>query len=87
MRVAPTIILHAQEKKVLEKLVRSNRASVRLARRASIILLAAAGLDNQSIARQVNAGRIQVARWRERYAEGGFAAIEKDSPRGPQAVG
>lgn len=82
MRVAPDIILNAQEKKTLERLARSNTTSVRLARRASMILLAAAGLDNQSIARQLNAGRVQVGRWRQRYAEGGLAAIEKDLPRG-----
>lgn len=82
MRVAPKITLSAGEKKRLEKLSRSNTTSVRLARRAKIILLAAAGLDNQSIAAQLNTGRVQVGRWRERYAEGGLAAIEKDSPRG-----
>jgi len=82
MRVAPEIILSAEERRTLEKLARSNVTSVRLARRANIILLAAAGLDNQSIAAQLNTGRVQVGRWRQRYAEGGLAAIEKDLPRG-----
>lgn len=82
MRVAPEITLSAKEKKTLEKLVRSNTASVRLARRANIILLAAAGLENKAIAEQLNTGRIQVGRWRQRYAEGGLAAIEQDLPRG-----
>lgn len=82
MRVAPDIILSAEEKKTLERLAHSNTASVRLARRAHIILLAAAGLDNQSIAAQLNIGRVQVGRWRQRYIEGGLTAIEKDLPRG-----
>jgi len=82
MRVAPDIVLSAEEQKTLERLARSNTTSVRLARRANIILLAAAGLDNHSIAAQLNTGRVQVGRWRQRYAEGGLAAIEKDLPRG-----
>jgi transposase len=82
MRVAPEIILSDQEKKTLEKLARSNTTSVRLARRAKIILLAARGMENQEIAAQLNTGRIQVGRWRQRYAEGGMEAIEKDLPRG-----
>lgn len=86
MRVAPDIILNAQEKKTLERLARSNTTSVRLARRASIILLAAAGLDNHSIAKQLNTGRVQVGRWRQRYAEGGLAVIEQDLPRGGRKV-
>mgnify|MGYP000751812039 CR=1 FL=1 len=82
MRVAPIITLSADEKKTLEKLARSNTASVRLARRAKIVLLAAAGLDNHAIAAQLNTGRVQVGRWRTRYAAGGLAAIEQDLPRG-----
>ena len=89
MRVAPDIILSNQEKKTLERLARSNTTSVRLSRRAKIILLAAAGLENQEIAAQLNTGRVQVGRWRQRYAEGGLEAIERDLPRGgrkPSAV-
>jgi transposase len=82
MRVAPVITLSADEKKTLEKLARSNATSVCQARRAKIVLLAAASLDNQAIAAQLNAGRVQVGRWRERYAAGGLAAIAQDLPRG-----
>lgn len=82
MRVARTITLSAEEKQELTRLARSNTTSVRLARRARVVLLAAEGLDNQSIAAQLNIGRVQVGRWRERYAQGGLAAIERDLPRG-----
>lgn len=82
MRIAPEITLNTDAKKTLEKLARSNTSSVRLARRAKIILLAAQGLDNQTIAVQLDTGRVQIGRWRQRYAEGGLAAIEKDLPRG-----
>src|SRR5437016_1498592 len=55
---------------------------VRLARRASIVLLAADGLDNYRIGEILGVGRIQAGRWRERYAVGGLKAIRQDLPRG-----
>jgi transposase len=82
MRVATPIQLSPDEEQKLTRLARSNTTSVRLARRARIVLLAAAGLDNQAIAAQLKIGRVQVGRWRERYAQGGLAAIEQDLPRG-----
>jgi len=82
MRVAPTIVLSTDERKTLEKLAGSSTSSVRLAHRAKIVLLAAQGLDNQTIATQLDTGRVQVGRWRARYAEAGLKAIEKDLPRG-----
>ena len=81
MRVAASIVLSTEERKMLTKLVRSNTSSVRLARRAQIVLLAADGLDNLQIATQLNTGRVQVGRWRERYARLGLAGIEQDLPR------
>lgn len=82
MRVAPNIELEPSEKEHLRKLASSNTCSVRLARRAKIILLAAEGISNQRIAEQLNIGRVQVGRWRERYALEGLSGIEKDRPRG-----
>jgi transposase len=82
MRVATPIQLSPDEEQKLRRLACSNTTSVRLARRARIVLLAAAGLENQAIAAQLKIGRVQVGRWRERYAQGGLAAIEQDLPRG-----
>ncbi len=86
MRVATTIHLAKEERKALEKLARSNTTSVRLARRAKIILCAADGMDNTAIAMKLDAGRVQVGRWRERYAEGSLPGIEQDLPRGGRTV-
>ena len=47
------------------RLAHSNTSEVRLARRASIVLLAADGLDNYRISEMLGVGRIQVGRWRE----------------------
>ena len=81
MRKAVQIILTDDEEKRLSKLARSTTRSVRVARRAQIILLAAAGKDNHAIATELHIGRVQVGRWRERYAEGGWTAIAHDLPR------
>ena len=82
MRVALEIVLTDAERAELTKLVRSKRTSVRLAQRARIVLLAAQGLQNQVIAEQLGVGRIQVSRWRERYATARLAGIDRDLPRG-----
>ena len=82
MRVAPEIVLISEEHIELTKLVRSKLSSVRLAQHARILLLAAEGMQNKAIAQQLGVGRVQVARWRERYAESRLAGIERDLPRG-----
>ena len=82
MRVAPEIILTSQEQIELTRLARSGLSSVRLAQRARIVLLAAQGLLNKDIAVQLGVGRVQVSRWRERYAQARLAGIERDLPRG-----
>ena len=86
MRVAPEIVLSDDERTELRSLVRSKRTSVRLAQRARIVLLAADGWQNKDIAVQVGVGRVQVARWRERYGQSRLAGIERDLPRGAPPV-
>jgi len=82
MRVARTIVLNEEDRKKLMQLAKSRTASVRVARRAQIVLLAAAGKQNDVIAQELGVGRVQVGRWRERYANDGVAGIERDLPRG-----
>jgi transposase len=82
MRGAPPIILTEEERKTLTRLAKSRTASVRLARRAQMILRAAGGESNEAIAEALGVGRVQVGRWRARYAQNGLAAIAKDRPRG-----
>ncbi len=86
MRVAAEIVLTPEEYVELTALVRSKLTSVRLALRARIVLLAAKGLQNKDIAAQVGVGRVQVSRWRERYAQSRLAGIERDLPRGAPPV-
>ena len=82
MRVAPEIVLTNEERAELTKLVRSKLTSVRLAVRARIVLLAEQGWQSKDIAAELGIGKVQVSRWRERYAKARFAGIERDLPRG-----
>ena len=86
LRVAPVVELSEEQEAELTKLARSKRTSVRLSQRARIVLLAAQGLQNKDIAVQLGVGRVQVARWRERYVEFGLEGIERDLPRGAPPV-
>lgn len=86
MRVAPEIVLTDPERTGLMRLVRSKLTSVRLAQRARIVLRASQGLQNKEIAAQIGVGRVQVSRWRERYAHARLAGIERDLPRGAPPV-
>lgn len=82
MRVASAIQLSETERNRLIRIAESQVSEVRLARRASIIVLCGDGYDNRTVGEMLAIDRIQVGRWRERYARGGFAAIERDLPRG-----
>lgn len=88
MRVAPEIVLASDELAELTRLKQSKLTSARLVQRARIVLLAAKGMQNKDIAAELNVGRVQVARWRERFAQFRLAGIERDLPRGapPSAV-
>jgi len=86
MRVAPEIVLTSEEQAELSSLVRSKLTSVRLSQRARIVLLAAEGMQNKDIAMKLGVGRVQAARWRERYAQSRLVGIERDLPRGAPPV-
>ena len=86
VRVAPSIVLTDEQQSELTRLSRSGRTSVRLALRAGIVLLAAQGLQNNEIVQQLGVGRVQVARWRQRWLEAGLEGIERDLPRGAPPV-
>ena len=82
MAVAAPITLSAKEKAQLERNTRSRKTPIRLQERSRIILLANKGLTNGVIANELGVGKNKVGRWRNRYAQMGYAGIEKDLPRG-----
>jgi transposase len=81
MRVAPEIRISLEEKLQLESFARGRSTPARLVQRAQIVLLAAAGKENQEIATELGIVRHTVGRWRSRYARLGLTGIEKDAPR------
>jgi len=82
VRVAPEVVLTAEQHSELLKLSRSRTISARLVQRVRIVLLASEGHKNKEIAEKLGIGSPQVARWRERYLASGLAGIEHDLPRG-----
>ena len=86
MRVASEIVLSEDERRELRRRVGSKLTSVRAVQRARIVLLAADGKQNKEIAVTLGIGRVQVARWRERYRQQRLAGIERDLPRGAPPV-
>lgn len=81
MRTAAPIELNPEQRAALERLARQRSLSARLVERARIVLRAADGQQNQQIATQMGIMPEKAARWRNRFLEGGIAALEKDAPR------
>lgn len=75
------IELNPEQETQLRTLLRSGCTPVRMIERCEIILLAAQGLENQEIGRQLGISRQNAGRWRERFAQMGIKGIEKDAPR------
>jgi transposase len=80
MSVAPALVLRKGDRDRLAELARLPSVPSGLAKRARIVLLAAEGLPNALIARTAGVSRPTVIGWRDRYQQGGIAALE-DEPR------
>lgn len=89
MRRAPAIVLDPETREKLEEFVRSRSQPQRLTQRSQIILLAAAGWDNDAIGSELKITRQKVGRWRSRFAECCLDGIFKEEPgRGrPPVIG
>lgn len=81
MRIAAEVKLSNDEREQLEKLSRARTATVRLAQRSKMIVMAAAGIPDMKIAAELGVARQTVARWRGRFIGNGIAGIERDAPR------
>lgn len=79
--------LSNEERATLTMWSRSRTAPARLVTRARIVLLAASGLDNQTIAQKLELNRITVRLWRQRFATMRLSGIEQDrAGRGRKAT-
>ena len=81
MRVAAEIKLDSAVQRELQALARRRSVQARVQQRARIIVLAAQGWQNKEIAAEVGLDRRQVALWRQRFIDGGVAALMQDAPR------
>ena len=81
MRIAPKIELTDTERAALLKWSRGRSTASRLVLRAKIVLAAAEGLMNQTIAAKVGTSKKTVSLWRTRFTEQRLAGIEQDAPR------
>lgn len=81
MRVAPAIVLTAEERATLTKWSRGRKTPARLVQRAQIVLRAADGWENKEIAAEIGCTRRTVGTWRTRFAAQRLAGIEQEAPR------
>jgi transposase len=84
------IPLTPEDRRTLEAWVAARTTPQRLAFRARIVLLAATGVSNRRIAREVGTSRPTVILWRTRFLAGGPPALTEDAPgrgRKPQFSG
>jgi hypothetical protein len=76
MPSAARLEVRSKDKPRLRSWVRASGIQAGLAQRARIVLLAGDGHSNTEIAARVGVSRPTVIHWRDRYAEGGLAALE-----------
>jgi transposase len=87
VRVAPQITLNNEDRQTLERWSRGRSTPARLVLRARVVLAAAEGKDNKTIAADLKTNRPLVGTWRTRFAQRGLAGIKKDAPRGGRPAG
>ena len=81
MRVARGVILNYEQRQQLEQQSRARSLPARQVERARIVLRAADGWQDKDIARELSITPEKAARWRNRFLDGGLAALQKDAPR------
>jgi transposase len=81
MRMAPRVVLSAEDREHLERHARGRKTAARVVERARIVLLASEDKQNQEIAKILRVTRRTVGVWRGRFVEHGINGILKDAPR------
>lgn len=81
MKTAKPVTLTPEERSKLDAWARGRSIPVRLVQRARIVRMAADGMQNKDIARELEISRPTVQLWRQRFLAFRLAGIEKDAPR------
>jgi transposase-like protein len=76
----PQLSVSAAERALLDLWVRSGSSQLRLVRRSRIVLLLGEGLRQSEVAEALRLGRRTVARWEQRFRDGGPDALRRDRP-------
>lgn len=86
-RPVQAIDLSQEVKEQLQTMVRSRSLSHGLVRRAKIILMAAEGLNNKSIAQKIELSAAVVGMWRRRFIQQGLMGLyDEQRPGGPRSI-
>jgi transposase len=87
-KAAVAIELTAAERRELVSLARADRPGQAMARRARIVLAAAAGLENKAICAEVGADANTVSKWRRRFATRRLdGLLDEPRPGTPRRIG
>jgi transposase len=81
MRIARQVEMNSEDRAVLQQQARARSLPARLVERSRILLRAADGLQNDEIAAEFGITPEKVARWRNRFLDGGLEALREDAPR------
>lgn len=85
---AVTIELSSEERRELDGLTRRRRTAQGLSRRAQIVLLAAEGWQNKTIAGELGVTANTVGKWRRRFAEHRLEGLcDEPRPGAPRQIG
>jgi transposase len=74
------LVISAEDRRELERVVRASSSEVRMVERARIVLAAGEGLSTAQIAERVGCSERTVKKWRPRYARRGLEGLG-DAPR------
>src|ERR1035441_2170473 len=87
-KAAASIDLSAAERAELEVLAKRPKTAQGVARRARIIMAAADGLENQTIAQRVGDCEYSVGKWRRRFAHQRIDGLyDEPRPGAPRRIG
>ena len=87
-KAAVAIALSAAERRELDSLARAQKTGQAMARRARIVLAAAAGLENKAICTEVGADANTVSKWRRRFASDRLdGLLDEPRPGTPRRIG
>jgi transposase len=89
MRVARPVSLNPEQRQFLEQQARARSLPARVVERARIVLRAATGQQDKQIAAALGITPEKSARWRNRFLDRGWVALQKDAPRPgrPRTIG